>query len=227
MLASIRNNAHNNARLYSWIIFMIVPILSVIMSITILVCYLKDHNGDMGKLKSNFDNIKSDTGYALISNCKNDSKYFKDKETFNCLNVKLEKHLKHYYESGFSEDHYDIHGQKIDGTSDFAIFVGGENKIKDMKNICEKLIHRWFYIIIPLFVLLVIEFTFLSICFIADRQTESRMKEALDLGLDVENIILKYEAKKNYTKNNWKFKYFLNKLYKFWDILDGVKREKL
>ena len=150
----------------------------------------------MGKLKSNFDNIKSDTGYALISNCKNDSKYFENKETFNCLNVKLKKYLKHYYESGFCEDHYDIHGQKIDGTSDFAIFVGGENKIKDMKNICEKLIHRWFYIIIPLFVLLVIEFTFLSICFIADRQTESRMKEALDLGLDVENIILKYEAKK-------------------------------
>ena len=182
----------------------------------------------MGKLKSNFDNIKSDTGYALISNCKNDSKYFKNKETFNCLNVKLKKHLKHYYESGFSEDNYDdIQGQKIDGTSDIAIFLGGINNIKDMKTTCEKLIHRWFYIIIPLFVLLVIEFTFLSICFIADRQTESLMKKATGLGLDVENIMIIYAAKKNYTKNNWKFKYFLNKLYKFWDILDGVKREKL
>ena len=207
---------------------MIVPAFSIVMSIVILVYYLKDHNGDMEKLKSNFDNIKSDTCYALISNCKNDSKYFKNKETFNCLNVKLKKHLKHYYESGFSEDHYDdIQGQKIDGTSDIAIFLGGINNIKDMKTTCEKLIHRWFYIIIPLFVLLAIEFTFLLICFIADRKSHSYVQEITELAAqDFVQAQQRQTEMQNYINNNWKYKYFLGKLYNFWDFLGGVKRGK-
>ena len=204
---------------------MIVPALSTIMSIVILVYYLKDHYGDMEKLKSNFDNIKSDTGYALISNCKNDSKYFKNKETFNCLNVKLKKHLKHYYESGFSEDHYDdIQGQKIDGTSDIAIFLGGINNIKDMKTTCEKLIHRWFYIIIPLFVLLAIEFTSLLICFIEDRKTISLVNELANISLRPE-MHGRCAQIKNYLKgDNWRMKYFLGQLYNLWDFLGGLKR---
>lgn len=140
ILFFLRYNGGKRAKRLSLIIFMFVPVCSIIMFITTLICYVKDHYGDTETLETDSNNIKNGNNYALINNFKNDSKYFKNKETFDGLNIKLKRNLKYYYENGFNENHYDINGKKID--SDLAIFLGGENNIKDMKITCEKLIHR-------------------------------------------------------------------------------------